>query len=479
MNESDFNKWFNKAFWKAFKNKAFPIEIPQTEKEKSILLKKVYKSILSSQYAPSVPEAEIVINKGHGVARTVPVFCIEDYCVYYFCVKELEDVLCVNRTENTFGGWSLGGELRRKEKNEIECESTEYGRYSFNPNAWTTAFNEFNALLFSQVEGGSYSYVLQLDLANFYESIRLDTLERWIREEADASKGWVITLLFYFLNHWNRRNTGLHPQIVGLPQDALADCSRILANYYLQKYDAYAANVCLNLKSIYFRYSDDQMILLNDRENIEITLLLLTRNLDRYGLRVNQKKVSFWKKKELLEHRCRSIQALFSKKDDNKNPALVKKFVEMYLKIPASELPKKWNQGMPLLNRLLWANLESLPIELFQLVLPRFLLKEFILQADHKKLGRVYDLCKKLGSPVNFIELLKEFGDKTFHNSYHNEAIAFAMKINDSALELSLKERLNKIDETCDLISSKPPLIKITEQPYSDNKLEKELATIN
>ena len=44
--------------------------------------------------APSIPEAEIVMNKGHGVARTVPVFCIDDYCVYYFCIKELEDVLC-------------------------------------------------------------------------------------------------------------------------------------------------------------------------------------------------------------------------------------------------------------------------------------------------------------------------------------------------------------------------------------------------
>jgi hypothetical protein len=136
MKREDFQRWFNKAFWKAFKNRTFPIKIPKTEKEKSDLVEKVYLSISSACYAPSIPEAELAMNKGHGVARTVPVFCMEDYLVYYFCIKELEDVLCVNRTKNTFGGWSLGGKLRKQETSEIECENTEYGRYSFNPQAW-------------------------------------------------------------------------------------------------------------------------------------------------------------------------------------------------------------------------------------------------------------------------------------------------------------------------------------------------------
>ncbi len=104
MKREDFQHWFNRDFWKAFKNRAFPIKIPQTQNEKNDLVEKVYSSISSARYAPSIPEAEIVMNKGHGVARTVPVFCIEDYCVYYFCIKKLEDVLCGNRTDNTFEG---------------------------------------------------------------------------------------------------------------------------------------------------------------------------------------------------------------------------------------------------------------------------------------------------------------------------------------------------------------------------------------
>src|SRR5205085_10697784 len=127
---------------------------------------------------------------------------------------------------------------------------------------------------------GEYIHVLQFDLTNFYDCVRLDILERWIREESKAPKGWVIALLFFFLNQWNRKNTGLVPQAVGIPQDALADCSRILANFYLRRYDKFASELCAKVDGIYFRYADDQMILLKSRVHAERLMLLLTRNLD-------------------------------------------------------------------------------------------------------------------------------------------------------------------------------------------------------
>ena len=72
MKREDFHRWFNRDFWKAFKSRTFPIKIPQTQKEKNDLVERIYASISSARYAPSIPEAEIVMNKGHGVARTVP-----------------------------------------------------------------------------------------------------------------------------------------------------------------------------------------------------------------------------------------------------------------------------------------------------------------------------------------------------------------------------------------------------------------------
>jgi hypothetical protein len=193
MKWEDFNRWFNRDFWRAFKNRTFPIRIPLTAAEKEVTVCKVFEAVKSARYAPSIPEAEIVMNKGHGVARTIPVFCIEDYIVFYFCIKELEEVISGNRTDHTFGGWTLGGRLRKLEDIDVEFDSGfSNARYAFDPRAWTAAFGEFNSLLFAQLETGAYTHVLQFDLSNFYDCVRLDILERWIREDAPANKGWVI-----------------------------------------------------------------------------------------------------------------------------------------------------------------------------------------------------------------------------------------------------------------------------------------------
>ncbi len=446
MNKADFLRWFNRGFWKAFSRSTFPIEIPKTPTEKAALVESVYDDIASARYAPGIPETELVMNKGHGVARTIPVFGIRDYCVYYFCIKELEDVLCGNRTPNTFGGWTLGGQLRTRENDEIESDSAAYGRYSFNPQAWTHAFGEFNALLFAQIDAGHCAYVLQLDLSNFYDCVRLDILERWIREHSPPEKGWVIALLFYLLNHWNRRNTGLHPQAVGLPQDALADCSRILSNFYLQKYDHFASGICTQAGATYFRYADDQMILLNDPSKIDNLLLLLTRNLDRYGLRVNQKKVKLWHTPDLLRHRCREIQAIFTTKGDNQNPALVRRFVDAYLVLTPTELDGSWNGGMPLLNRLLWAKLDSLPRSLFNRMMVRLTAERFLLQADAQKLKRLRTLNALRTAPIDLDKRIRTIAIRTVHNAFHYEARNFAQEIGNTILQTFLVKRIDELN---------------------------------
>ena len=239
----------------------------------------------------------------------------------------------------------------------------------------------------------------------------------------------------------------MHPQSVGLPQDALADCSRILANYYLQRYDSFAENVCSQIGGIYFRYADDQMVLLNDPGKVDGLLLLLTRNLDRYGLRVNQKKVDVWNTSQLIEHRCRKIQSIFAEKDDNRDPVLVKNFVEEYLKIRKPRLQRMWNNGTPLLNRLLWANLESLPPKLFEKIVKRFMAEEFILLSDHKKMSRIFYLNGKRRRPINFIDYLKAIGEKSVHNNYHYESHAFAVSIDNNDLKMYFDNRITFLQD--------------------------------
>lgn len=448
MKWDDFNRWFNRDFWRAFKNRTLPIQIPKTAADKLAMIRKVYDSIASAHYAASIPESEMVLNKGHGVARTIPIFSIEDYIVFYFCIKELEEVLCCNRVENTFGGWTLGGMMRKLEDTDVEFDiGFSSARYSFNPRAWIAAFGEFNSLLFAQLDTGAYTHVLQFDLSNFYDSVRLDILERWIREESDAAKGWVIALLFFFLNQWNRKNTGLHPQAVGIPQDALADCSRILANFYLHRYDKFAASVCKSANALYFRYADDQMILLKSPAQVQSLMLLLTRHLDHFGLRVNQKKIDIWTVKGLQKHRCRAIQAIFAKKGDNQDKTLVRRFTDAYLAIPADKLKDTWNAGLPLLNRLLWANIESLPKQLFERLLVRYTAKDYLLRADFDKLARIQALNAKRRKPNDLKRRLMQLGDACVHNAFHYEVLSFARTIRSKVLTKHFKKRLAQIDK--------------------------------
>ena len=448
MKWDEFKKWFNNSFWRAFRNRTFPITVPKTIVEREKTVRKVYDAIVSARYAASIPEAEIVMNKGHGVARTIPVFCIEDYIVFYFCIKELEDVLCGNRTEHTFGGWTLGGKMRKLEDIDVEFDNGfSSARYSFNPRAWMAAFGEFNSLLFAHLDTGTYSHVLQFDLSNFYDCVRLDILERWIREESDASKGWIIALLFYFLNQWNRKNTGLHPQAVGIPQDALADCSRILANFYLQKYDKFASQISTKANALYFRYADDQMILLKKPDQADRLMLLLTRHLDRFGLRVNQKKVDMWTIKQLVAFRCRTLQSIFATKGDNQDKTLVRKFADAYLVIPEKKLKDTWNGGLPLLNRLLWAAIETLPKKHFEKLLVRYTARDYLLRADFEKLARVAVLNGKRSKPIDLIKRLTEIGDSSDHNAFHFEVLSFARNAKDKGLTIHFRKRLKAIDK--------------------------------
>ena len=168
-------------------------------------------------------------------------------------------------------------------------------------------------------------------------------------------------------------------------------------------------------------------------------MLLLTRNLDQYGLRVNQKKVILWRVEDLEQHRCRNIQAIFAKQDDNKDPELVRKFVDAYLKLSAKELAATWNEGLPLLNRLLWANLESLPQKLFNKLLTRYTRESYLLQADQGKLVRVHELNQKRKRPINLRKRLTNLAKVKVHNSFHYECLGFTRATNNRPMAKFLK----------------------------------------
>ena len=287
----DFSKIIDNNFFKHLnKFSLIPFNLKES---RTSFLKKTYDELLSNftKYKPQKPRKYISSPKSRFVIRMVPTFELSDYCIYYFCVKSLENFIAENRVEGTYGGFRLGGALRRKENIEFEPDVTDsLNDNSFNLLAWRQEYGEYQAALrsLSQKMDNKFFYAIHFDIANFYDCIRLDLLEKKIRNRINNKDlNDEIYLLFRFLKYWN--NNYDNEKIVGIPQEELGDCSRILANFFLQDYDQYIYDICQEINANYLRYADDQIIFAKSREDAEKIVFLASQKLFEEGLNINGK----------------------------------------------------------------------------------------------------------------------------------------------------------------------------------------------
>lgn len=192
------------------------------------------------------------------------------------------------------------------------------------------------------------------------------------------------------------------------------------------------------------------MILTNEPNKLDGVMLLLSKNLDHYGLRINQKKVKLWDNQGLQTYRCRQLHSIFAEKEFRNDPARVRLFVDGYLALGDDELQASWNEGTPLLNRLIWANIESLPNNLYEQIVKRFLSRQYILNADHKKLKRIFNLNMRLKKPLDFLLYLQDLGATTVHNSYHFEVLQFCKINKHEELHGYFNERVQELARQID-----------------------------
>ena len=365
-----FKQYFNHDFWRAFQDKQSFFNIPKNKIEKDAFVEKLYREIEERRYYPSIPCRYIDRDKGNGVTRIVPVFTLKDYCVYYYCIKKIEDKIAYNRVENTFGGWTLGGLMRKNEDDEMgkrrkdfnhyedfvaELYGISVSEYSFNPAAWAKAYGDLNAKLYASAKEGNFKYVAELDIANYYDSVRLDILEMRIREIVNEEHADIVSLLFHFLNYWNRNVNLYNKQTVGIPQDAMGDCSRILANFYLQPYDKIVYELCKQNNCKYLRYADDQFLFAEDKDKLHVLIFKVSKKLNSLGLSVNQKKVKIRTTEELINNRSFRIFDLLREDKDRRDKNKVEQFVDCYLGLlDKSGLANIKDNGTPLLNRALF-----------------------------------------------------------------------------------------------------------------------------
>ena len=293
----------------------------------------IYNKLSENAYRPSPAAAIVDVDKGLGVSRKVKIFNIVDYCVYLFCVYKLQNKLAVNRVEGTFGGWSLSNSYRQREEAEEQngldtelaacAEAPSSSPYSLQPGQFVKYWGEFNDKMRSLLMTHDAStVVLELDIANFYTSIRLDILESLIRSNCNNEDEQVIDLLMYFLRSQDSFNHAYRRQTVGLPQEIQGDCSRILANFYLSDFDEYIHKVCTDHNVNYLRYADDQVYVFSSGSTISPKELsrIVSMSLDRLGLSINSSKASISHNADaLLDHKGISTYELLNQ--DIQDPA--------------------------------------------------------------------------------------------------------------------------------------------------------------
>lgn len=338
MKENDFVDSLRGFYNHIRKTSIVPFGAVQTKKDE--LLKQLYREIESKTYQPSLPREYIISNKSNFVSRIIPTFTLKDFCVYFYCINNLQSCLCDEqcRTEGTFGGWSIGNPIKSIEDLEKEnlignCEWYEYiSVSSLALSQWIKNWKEFSKLAYAKsVEFGCNvdDYVVAtFDIANFYDNIKFDILENKLRLKCQSTEhNQIIDLLMYFLKYWNKPFEGYFPKTVGLPQEETSDCSRILANFYLRDYDQEIKKLCQNFDCDYLRFADDMTVFAPNKRVAEYVLFEASKYLHKLGLNINCSKVRFFNRDDFQIYQAFEILSLL---DDEKSKDDFNDAVSMY-----------------------------------------------------------------------------------------------------------------------------------------------------
>lgn len=411
------NKSGGKGITRAIKKSIVPIP-KEKDFDKNKIIKELYEQIITYEYHPCACREYIVLDKHNYVARIIPVFEPKDYYLYYFCIKMIEDEIAINRVNGTFGGWSLGTTLREREKEEwADIEYCLWG--SIDPSLWKYNWKEFQKLAKLYGNMVEYKYVIKFDLANFYNRINLDLLERKVYAVLPFEKRPYAELLFHFLNNWNKKYEGYSSKIVGVPQDEIGDFSRLLANFYLQDYDKYIAEICEKYNSKYIRYSDDQMIFADTKDNAKLIFFYASKYLYKLGLDINSSKViDFCNIDEYNKYWAFEIFELLEDKDNKEN---INKAIKTYREYTRSKIKFK-NDSV--LKRILSMNFELITKNNKKYLFSEYINENFLSRKEAWVYCKIYE---KLSAEEKkkFIEYLISLVDKIHFNYFHYNLMIF------------------------------------------------------
>lgn len=308
-------------FWKHLKNGC---GIPIVSKDEFINRKDILASlesdVLKGKYFPESPIGFLSDSKKNSVPRFIPVFSVKDYSVFFASTKAFDKTLAEEAVEGTYGGWSLGGERRKKEEvvaqslfedkglielipyNEYTVDAVDYMPDStYTKSKWFENWQEYWKLLYATFGTKEYPFILQADIGNFYDNVDLVKLKKMIKRRCPKQE-LAADVLFHFLGHWNNSYNLYNKSVKGLPQDMVGDCSRILANYYLTSFDEAMQEHCDKDGIKYMRWADDLVFGCSSRKQMEDVTFQAQKRLQEIGLNLNSAKVEMVEIDEFLSN---------------------------------------------------------------------------------------------------------------------------------------------------------------------------------
>lgn len=437
----EFQELISYNCWRNFHRKTF-IKYPSSPKRMEFL-EDLYKKIQNQTYMPSEPRGYVVYNKHNKVARIVPVFSLEDNCFYYYTIKCLEKTLAVNHVDGTYGGYLLENEIKKKEVEDFEIESAipfSSAEFSYNREAWIKAWRDFSTKTFVYSRPSHLKYFLKFDIANFYDSINLDILEKKIRASADSTLNDEVELLLYFLGYSNKKLNFYLKQTVSIPQDEVGDCSRLLANFYLQDYDKRISDFCKENDAVYMRYADDQIIMASNKKVAEKILLYASIQLSRINLNINSGKVIPFKSKK--SHDKYWAFDIFDLLTDTKDFRKIKKGVKLYF-----NRDKKDFRWQSVLRRILYLDINKIGINLRSKVMAEITQDDFLLDSSASNLIRIYSLVSSIPEKKQFLDDLEVLSENTLFNKFHYTLLLAKEKGLSIAFSRKLKYKIKKLDQ--------------------------------
>ncbi len=406
------NVFSNSFYKKVVKETLLPIKM--SKKEFNTMLAELYNDIISGNYSPSILRGRLFNYKSNNVARIIPCLTIRDEALYFFLIKMIEEDIANNRVYGTFGGWRLGNSIKEMEDLEIE-----YVTNSYDPRLWNENWKEFSNIVWAKIKTNEYDFAYTLDIANFYDNINLNILEKKLLAMVDSKKSPIIYLLIYFLKYWNKSIDKYDYKTVGIPQSEFGDQSRLLANFYLQDYDAIISEICTKESAEYVRYADDQIIFVKKNTDINKILLNICNELNKLGLNINASKVHKYSMEELeIFYGYEIITNIISKNYD----LAAKMFFDL------KEKNVNFREDI-ILKKILTSDLNNYTIEYKEKILKIVKDDTFLLHNGFFYIKKIYSFLNEEEKNI-FIKKLTHLLNTTYYNQFHYSVLKFAKEYN-------------------------------------------------